>query len=272
VRRGLLPAVALGACLAWMSTVQAQDSNAPSDTPVGLVRIDDFTVDNLHLALFAGQTNRNPPDQAGQIALLNELVNNVMIANSPAGQALAARSEVAAALEVARARVIAQAFVSDGLQNVEVSDAQIQAAYEARYAEADLREYKARHILVESEEEAREIIGLLDRGGDFAELAASRSVGPSKASGGDLGWFSGEQMVPEFADATARLDDGAYTTEPVRTDFGWHVILREESRQVPKPDIESVREELAMEVRQQAVAERIANIRNASDIEILFDR
>lgn len=264
--RSLMRAAVLAGCMALVPIVQAQDSSSPTD----LVRIDDFTVNNLHLALFASQKNRNPPDERGQIALLNELVNNVMIANSPTGQELAARSDVTAALEVARARVIAQAFLRDSLQNLEVSDAEIESAYEARFADAELREYKARHILVDDEGEAREIIALLDEGADFAELAAERSTGPSKTSGGDLGWFASEQMVAEFADATARLEDGSYTMDPVKTDFGWHVILREESREAPKPDLESVREELAMELRQQAVAEQIAKIRDETEIEILL--
>jgi peptidyl-prolyl cis-trans isomerase C len=266
-RIGLMPLLFAG-CVAGTMAAQAEDS----DTPIDLIRVDGFAINNLHLALFANQTNRSPSDEASQIALLNELVNNVMIAKSPTGQALAERSDVAAALEVARSRLVAQAFVRESLQNVEVSDAQIQSVYDARYPEGGLSEYKARHVLVESEAEAREIIGLLDAGGDFAALASERSIGPSKTVGGDLGWFEGQQMVEEFADATARLEDGAYSKEPVQTDFGWHVILREESRAVPAPDLASVRDEIDLELRQEAVAESIATIRDASQIDILLEQ
>lgn len=262
-----LPAALLAACIAGTAPAAiAQDTDAPID----LVSVDGFTISNLHLALFANQTNRSPSDEASQIALLNELANNVMIANSATGRALAERSDVAAAIDVARARLVAQAFVSESLQNVEISDEQIQTVYDARYPEGGLREYKARHILVESEEQAREIIDLLNAGGDFAGLATERSIGPSKTVGGDLGWFEGQQMVAEFADATAKLEDGAFSQQPVQTPFGWHVILREESRALAAPAIEDVRAEITMELRQEAVAESIAKIRDQSDIEILL--
>ena len=243
--------------------------HAEEDTkPQPLVKVDDFMVNSLHFALFASQTGRQPTEPDEQIRLLNELVNNFMVANSPQGQALAADPEVAAALEVARARLIAQTFIRAELQKTPVEEAQIQALYDAEYGSQKRREYKARHILLETEEAANEVIKALDGGADFAQLASERSTGPSKSVGGDLGWFEADQMVGEFTSATEKLEDGSYSRQPVKTQFGWHVILREESRDLPPPSLESVKAELAQQIQQERVAKIVGEIREKTRIEV----
>lgn len=259
------PLLVFAVCL-LLAIGRAQATQA--EAPITLVEVDGFPVTNLHLALFATQTGRSPQDAEGQIALLNELVNNFMIASSVPGRALADRQEVVAALEVARARLIAQTFVRARLEEVEVDDARVQALYDARYGGDGRREYKARHILLETETEARDAIRELQGGADFATLARERSKGPSATVGGDLGWFEADQMVTEFATATAALADGAFTREPVKTEFGWHVILREDSRAAPPPALDSVRAELEQQLRQEAVARSITRIREAASIEV----
>ena len=255
---------ALALCLGLASTLSAEDQQ----TPQTLVKIDDFAVTNLHFALFASQTGRNPQDAQGQISLLNELVNNFMVANSKQGRELASDPDVAAALEVARARLIAQAYVRSRLDATPVDEKQLRELYDAEHASAG-REYKARHILLKTEEEAVAVIAELDGGADFAELASSRSTGPSKTVGGDLGWFEASQMVSEFSEATAQLADGSYSKTPVKTRFGWHVILREESREVPAPDFETLRPQLEKQVQQRQVGEAIGLIRDNTRIEVL---
>jgi peptidyl-prolyl cis-trans isomerase C len=243
------------------------DSGESNETQT-LVKIDGFPVTNVHFAIFASQTGRNPGDAAGQISLLNELVNHFMVANSAQGQALAADPDVIAALEVARARLIAQTFVRAQLENAPVTEADLEAAYAARYANAEGMEYKARHILLDDEQAATAVIAELDGGADFATLARERSTGPSKSVGGDLGWFEPDQMVAPFAEATAGLVDGSYSKAPVQTQFGWHVILREDSREITPPTLDAVREELTRQLQQQRVAEAITRIRDNSDIEV----
>ena len=238
------------------------------ETPQTLVTIDDFAVTNMHFALFASQTGRNPPDAAGQISLLNELVSHFMVANSPQGKALAENPDVAAALEVARARLIAQTFVRAELDKINIDEAQLRARYDERYTGSGKAEYKARHILLENEADAKAVITKLDGGADFAELAKAKSTGPSKAVGGDLGWFEPEQMVGEFSAATQALSNGAYSNEPVKTQFGWHVILREDSRALPQPSLDDVRDELTREIQQEGIAAAINAIRDNTQIEI----
>lgn len=245
-----------------------QDTSEPQRSPQTLVTIDDFALTDVHFALFASQTGRNPNDAQGQISLLNELVNHFMVANSEQGRALAEDPDVVAALEVARARLIAQTFVRVQLEANPVTQADLEALYAERYGSAEGIEYKARHILLEDEAAAKTVISELDGGADFAELATSRSIGPSKAAGGDLGWFEPEQMVTPFAEATARLENGAYSKVPVQTQFGWHVILREDSRTVEPPAMDEVTEELTRLVQQQQVAAAIGQIRESTAIEV----
>ena len=245
------------------TATQAADETQPQT----LVKVDDFAITNLHFALFASQTGRNPQDPEGQIGLLNELVNNFMVANSKQGQDLQTNPEVAAALEVARARLVAQAFVRTRIDEQAVDEARLKELYEAEHAKPRI-EFKARHILLQSEDEATAGIAELDGGADFVTLASERSTGPSKSVGGDLGWFESDQMVAEFSQATAQLSDGAYSKTPVKTRFGWHVILREESRELPPTDFETLKPELEKQVQRQQIAEAIDEIRKNTRIEV----
>jgi peptidyl-prolyl cis-trans isomerase C len=169
---------------------------------------------------------------------------------------------------VARARLLAQTFVRDQIENSPVDDAQIKQRYEERFSGPGGQEYKARHILLETEDQAKAVIAELDSGADFATLAKDKSTGPSGKSGGDLGWFEPGMMVGEFSAATAALTDGNYSKAPVKTQFGWHVILREQSRDLPVPTLESKKEEIRIEIQQERVAKAITDIRDQAKIEL----
>lgn len=261
---GLLRGSMIAGCLALAGQVPAEDL----ETARPLVAIDDFTLTTLHLGLFASQTGRTPTQPDAQVQMLNELASHFMLANSDQGRALEREPEILAALEVARARLLAQAFVREQLDRVPVSEEALRARYDEIYAGQSKQEYKASHILLETREEAMETIAGLDAGGDFATLARERSIGPSKSSGGELGWFEADAMVPEFAAATTRLADGAYSREPVKTEFGWHVILRESSRAMPKPDFATARPEIEAALRQEMVTQMIRDIRDKTRITI----
>ncbi len=258
----LIPALAL-------AQEQPPQSTTPTDVQP-LVKIDDFTITNLHYSVFAAQQGRPiPQDRDQQIRLLNELANTFMVAHSPRGQELATTDEVKVALEVTQARIIARAVIGDMMETDPVSDAEIQAAYDKEYGKGDHREYKARHILVKTENEAKTIIAELDKSADFAKLAREKSTGPSAHMGGDLGWFSPDSMVKPFAEAVARLKDGEYSKKPVKTRFGWHVILREKSRTLPQPKLEDVKDELIKQIRAARLTEYIRGLRDKMHIEVV---
>lgn len=157
-------------------------------------------------------------------------------------------------------------IVLQGAAVAAVSDAAVQAAYEARYAgvEPDT-EYNASHILVETEDEAKALIVELEGGADFAELAKAKSTGPSGPNGGALGWFGKGMMVPAFEAAVVEMEVGTVSA-PVETQFGWHVVKLNESRPVDAPALDSVRADLEAELQQSAVQETIASLTAAVEI------
>ena len=130
------------------------------------------------------------------------------------------------------------------------------------------KEYNARHVLVETREEAVVVIESLDNGADFSEVAMEKSTGPSGKTGGKLGWFAPGQMVKPFSDATAALETGTYTKEPVETQFGWHVIMLDEVRDITPPPFDDVKERLKMLLANQKLQVHIQEMRASADIQI----
>jgi peptidyl-prolyl cis-trans isomerase C len=149
-----------------------------------------------------------------------------------------------------------------------VTEEEIRAAYDEYLEQNPPRpEIKARHILVETREEAEDAIGSLDAGADFAELASDLSVGPSAAQGGDLGWFGEGRMVEAFSDAAFALEVGEYTKEPVETQFGWHIIKLDDRREIEPNSFEDMEEELRQTLARAEVEELLAGLREEAEIE-----
>ncbi|HEY9080935.1 peptidylprolyl isomerase [Magnetovibrio sp.] len=149
-----------------------------------------------------------------------------------------------------------------------LSDDLIKQRYEQVAEKAAAQsEIHARHILVTSEDHAKALIGLLEDGDNFAQLAAEHSTGPSKTRGGDLGWFGPGQMVAEFENAAMALPTGEFTHEPVKTKFGWHVILVEERRPFVVPSYQDVREILANELSAELGQKYMEQLRSEAKIE-----
>jgi peptidyl-prolyl cis-trans isomerase C len=130
------------------------------------------------------------------------------------------------------------------------------------------QEYKASHILVETEEKAGEIIEKLNEGADFGELAKEHSKDTSATQGGDLGWFTPEVMVEPFSQAVTQLKEGEYTRQPVQTQFGWHVIRLEEVREATPPSIEEVRPQIVQRLQSQMISDYLEKLREQAEVEI----
>ena len=151
----------------------------------------------------------------------------------------------------------------------DVTEEAIRERYDAMVAASPTKEeVSARHILLENEEDARQVIAQLDEGGDFAELAGEKSIGPTSSRGGDLGYFASDQMVPEFSEAAFALETGSYTKDPVQTQFGWHVILLEDRRSQAPPSFEASEEKLREEVERSVVEGLITELRSGATIEL----
>ncbi len=173
-------------------------------------------------------------------------------------------------LDTIKQSVLANAYVQDFIKNNPVSDEMLKAEYERIKATVTGTEYKARHILVEKESEAKDIIARLNKDpGAFAKLAAERSKDPgSKARGGDLGWFDPRRMVPEFGAAVGKLEKGKFTETPVKTQYGYHVILLEDAKPIEAPPLEEVKPQLTQQLQQQSWKKHMDALKAAAKIEV----
>lgn len=179
---------------------------------------------------------------------------------------LARRPEVAAQLRVLRMNVLSEAAMRKYLDEHPVVDADLSAEYDEQVAAVPM-EYSARHILVEDQAAAEAIIAKLNGGADFAKLAKEKSKDPSAGNGGDLGWFALQTMVKPFADAVAALEKGKYTTTPVQSQFGWHVILLEDMRKPTLPTLAEVKDRLQEMVQRKKIQTHLDELRTQAGID-----
>jgi peptidyl-prolyl cis-trans isomerase C len=168
-------------------------------------------------------------------------------------------------------RNLLSTIVIDDIRAGALSEAALQSAYDAKFPAGEgEEEYQASHILMETEDEAREILALLDEGADFATLAQEHSTGPSGPRGGDLGWFGKGQMVPDFENAVLSMAPGAYVG-PVQTQFGYHLILLRDRRIMARPSLEEVRGELEVELQNAAVESHLRALMDGADVSLSSD-
>lgn len=193
---------------------------------------------------------------------MQELVDIYLLTTLPVAEELSKTALVAAQVEMQSRGVLAQAVVQDFFAKNSGTEEEILAEYDSQKGLAPTEQFKARHILVESQSAAMDLIGQLKEGANFEELAKEHSTGPSGPGGGDLGWFTPDTMVKPFSDAVVAMSDGEFSTEPVQTQFGWHVILREASRANQPPPLESVRETVEQQVVQRKFQEYLEKLRS----------
>lgn len=198
--------------------------------------------------------------------LIEELINRELLYQEAEKKQLEKEPDVASNLKFLRLSLLSQADIQDFIKNNPVTEEEIKAEYEKMVSGPEGTEYKARHILVKTEDEAKTVIAKLQKGEKFEELAKTHSTGPSKTKGGDLGWFSPNQMVPPFSEAVGALKKDEYTTTPVKTQFGWHVILLEDSRKKSPPAFDSVKARIRSSLQMQKIQKYIEELRKNATI------
>jgi peptidyl-prolyl cis-trans isomerase C len=208
-----------------------------------------------------------PPDQKRDY-LVNYLVDVVLLSQAAEQQKLGDRPEVKHRLAFDRNRLLMESLLQDTGKTA-LSDAAEHQVYDEAIKQAkSVEEVHARHILVPTEDEAKAILAQLKGGADFATLAKEKSKDPGAAEGGDLGYFTKDQMVPEFAEVAFKLDKGQLS-DPVKTQFGWHIIEVEDKRMKPTPTFEQVKPQLENYVAHRAQAQLVDNLRKTATIERL---
>lgn len=235
-----------------------------------VVTINGKSVDSTVFATYAETRTRKPYDQVTpeeKEALVSELVDIYLLASEAEAAGLEKDPLLAAQLQLQRMGLLAQAGATAFVAKSPISESDIVAEYEEQIKLAPPLQFKARHILVESQGKAADVIKALDNGADFAELAKVKSTGPSGPNGGDLGWFAPNQMVEAFSNAVIALEDGAYTKSPVQTEYGWHVILREESRESEARPLESVRDVIKQTIEQDKLQQHLEELRAAAKVD-----
>ncbi len=269
--------IKIAALVGLISLVGCDQKPAPVPDPLGTESVASIDGAPIQAALFNHYALGRLQKEAEFLtdeeydALMDELVEFKLLARAAEVEGVINNEEVAAQLEIQRLQSLARAMATNYLNENPTSEAELMLAYQQNQEALSSTQYKARHILIDEEDEAIAIIEELGQGADFQELARTKSTGPSGPSGGDLGWFTAETMVGPFADAVATMEAGTFSAVPVATRFGWHVILLEESADREPPGLDAVRDEISAFVEQRRVAEYLESLREASDISIGSD-
>lgn len=212
--------------------------------------------------LVSGQMAQGHPDTPElRNAVKEELIRREVLSQAAAAKGIDKKADVQTQIDMARQQVIIAAFLQDYVKNNPPTDAEIQKEYDAIKARVGDKEYHARHILVQKEEDAKAIIAKLDKGDKFEDLAKQSMDPGSKDRGGDLGWSTPASYVKPFADALVALKPGTYTKEPVKTDFGYHVIKLEDTRAMKFPTLEEAKPQITQRLTQQKVEKLVESLR-----------
>ena len=265
VYRLFLPVLAAAALTACNGTHTTADTSSVLATVNGVPITNDMY--RAYVRSLAGGQEPQLDAQRKQM-VLNRLIDMEVLSQAAQKSGLENDAKVAADLKIQKTGLLAQQMVQQYLAQHPVSDADVQAAYQQMIKAMPGTEYRARHILVASEPQAKDIINQLNHGANFAALAKKYSTDGSKSQGGELGWFSPDQMVPAFSAAVAQLKKGAYTKQPVHTQFGWHVIQLEDTRSMPPPSLDSKRDQIMNSLEGKEVEAYVNQLHNGAKVDM----
>ncbi len=206
------------------------------------------------------------PDE--RTAIIQDLVNRELIYQDAVKQGIDKKPDVLAEIENQKRNVLAGYTLRNFVDTHPITDEDMKKEYESSMGGMGTQEYKVRHILVDDEAKAKELIAKLDKSADFSRLAKENSKDSSASNGGDIGWFELRGVVPPFAQAVEALEKGNYTKEPVQSQFGWHIIIRDDTREVAPPDFDKVKENVRGIMQNRLVEKYLADLKSAAKIEI----
>ncbi|WNC88166.1 peptidylprolyl isomerase [Paraburkholderia sp. FT54] len=222
----------------------AQNIAVVNGTPIPKARADALIDQLVH------QGQQNTPQL--QQAVREELVNREILMQEALRRGLPNRTDIKAQIAVAQQTVVLRALIEDFVKNNTPSDAEVTARYNALIKDAGGKEYHLHHILVDNEQQAKDLIAKIKAGASFEDLAKQYSKDPgSGKNGGDLDWSDPKAYVPEFADAATHLQKGQMTDTPVHTQFGWHIIRVDDVRNITPPPLEQVRPQIVQQIQQE---------------------
>ena len=252
----------------------AQDAATDANTNIASVNGQDYSLDLFRI--FYTQRMQESGAQntpAFQEQAFNEFLSMVVAAQEGEKRELADNADVKTALELQRMMILSNAALQSMGNDSPPTEDELKEAYDKFTEQAKRTEYKARHILVDDKAKAEDLIKKLDasKGKDFDKLARENSLGPTAEKGGDLGWFDARQMVKPFSDAVGTLEVGSFTEQPVQTQFGWHVILLEDTRTAEPPSFEEAKPTLENAVKRQKIADELNTLRENAKVDLNQD-
>ncbi len=242
--------------------------NAQSAAPVAKVNGVNIPQSRLDLLLKASNGKGQPDTPEVRNRLREALITREVMAQEAVKKGLDKNADVATALDLQRQEVLVNAYVQDYFKSNPINEDSMKKEYERIKSQLGEKEYKARHILVKSEDEAKQLIAQIKKGGNFEKLAAEKSEDQgSKVRGGDLDWSAPGRYVKPFSDALVKLKKGQLTEAPVQSPFGWHVIRLDDERPFKAPGYEELKPNLQQRMQQQALDKVIGDLRAKAKIE-----
>lgn len=208
-----------------------------------------------------------PMNDQTTAALRDSLINAEILAQAGAKQGLDKDASIQMRLNLAKTQMLAQAYITDYVKSHPITEEAMKAEYERVKGMMGTKEFEVRHILVENEADAKDIIAQLGKKAKFEDLAKKKSKDSSAANGGQLGWVAPGNLVKEFAEAMVQLKKGDYTKTPVHSKFGWHVIRVDDIRDLKLPPYEQVKDQLRSDMEQQMVKKQVTDLRASAKVE-----
>lgn len=221
--------------------------------------------------IYASATERRNFDELSpeeRERLVNDVIGLELLAQQAEKEGLTESRALAAQIELQRLQLVGRSMAAEYLEKNPATEADIQAIYDENLSRLSGQQFKARHILVTSKEEADGVIAELRRGADFVALAEQRADGPTGPNGGALDWFTLDSMPPTFSSAVQAMAVGSYSAEPVQTEFGFHVILLEETRAQEPPALAEIRDELATAAGRKRLDDYIRSLRESATVTV----
>ncbi len=265
MNRKLLAAALIGL---FATVANAQTPAAKTDGPT-LATVNGKTISKVRAdALTNAQVAQGRKDtEELRKDVREELIRREIIAQAAGKKGLDKKPEVLAQMALASQGVLISAYINDYFKANPITDAMLKAEYDSIRQALGEKEFKARHILVEKEDDAKAIIEKLKKGEKFEDLAKESKDPGSKDRGGDLGWANQAAYVKPFSAAMLSLEKGKYTEVPVKTDFGWHVILLEDSRELKAPGLDEVKPQLTQRLQAQLIEKHVSDLRTKAKVQ-----
>ena len=257
---------ALSLCVATPIWAQTAAQKAPASKAV-TVNGKPIPKSRLDFIVKQRATQGQPDNEQARKSILDNLISQEVVAQEADRRGFAKSADVRAQLDLMRQQVLVQAIIQDHLKSHPPKDEELLAEYNKLKASRGDKEYKARHILVDKDSEANEIIAQLKKGAKFEDLAKQSKDPGSKEKGGDLDWNPPGTFVKPFAEALAKLEKGKYTETPVQTQFGWHVIQLDDVRNLQFPAFDAVKQQLVSRMQEQEVQKFVNELRSKAKIQ-----